>query len=175
MAAATSSVRDHKGAASGTGSETIDVDPAGTGEGGEGTHTYLLVDNQTDTPVAWTEQRMMTREVVETEGTIQLFAADVESGDIRQVSEGVHNYYGFSLAEGGGAPYLIGQRVSMSAPAELYRVDARTGEKRCETLAASTPIDRNNSGVLPDVLMSNGTAISMRLVRKVWVELIFLR
>ena len=64
----------------------------------------------------------------ETEGTIQLFAADVASGEIRQISEGDHNYYGFAVAEGEGGRKLIGQRVSISAPAELYRVDARSGE-----------------------------------------------
>ncbi len=64
----------------------------------------------------------------ESEGTIQLFAADAESGEIRQISEGDHNYYGFAIAEAEETPTLIGQRVSISAPAELYRVDARTGE-----------------------------------------------
>ncbi|MCP3955769.1 MAG: hypothetical protein GY697_26670, partial [Desulfobacterales bacterium] len=36
----------------GTGSETIDVDPAGSGEGGAGTHTYLLSALQTATVTA---------------------------------------------------------------------------------------------------------------------------
>ncbi|MCP3877752.1 MAG: hypothetical protein GY701_05080, partial [Sulfitobacter sp.] len=36
----------------GTGSETIDVDPAGSGEGGPGTHTYLLSALQTATLTA---------------------------------------------------------------------------------------------------------------------------
>ena len=36
----------------GTGSETIDVDPTGTDEGGPGTQTYLLVDNETVTLTA---------------------------------------------------------------------------------------------------------------------------
>jgi Tol biopolymer transport system component len=82
----------------------------------------------------------------ETEGTIQLFAAEVESGRIRQVSEGVHNYYGFALAEGDGGPYLIGQRVSMSAPAELYRVDARSGETARLTFLTAPIIDRLELG-----------------------------
>ena len=64
----------------------------------------------------------------ETEGTIQLFAAEAETGEIRKVSEGDHNYYGFAIAEGEDGRSLIGQRVSISAPAELYRVDERTSE-----------------------------------------------
>jgi hypothetical protein len=44
----------------------------------------------------------------------------------------------------------------------LYGLDVRTGKKLYEALVESTPVNRNNSGALPDVLMSNGTTISMR-------------
>ncbi len=64
----------------------------------------------------------------ETEGAIQLYAAELGSGEIRQLTEGDHNYYSFGVAEPEEGRYLIAQRVSMSAPAELYRVDATTGE-----------------------------------------------
>ncbi len=95
---------------------------------------------------AWSADSRTIYFTSETEGTIQLFAAEVESGQIRRVSEGTHNYYGFSVAEGDGGPYLIGQRVSMSAPAELYRVDARTGETDRLTFLTAPIIDRLELG-----------------------------
>ncbi|MEJ2343519.1 MAG: S9 family peptidase [Gemmatimonadales bacterium] len=95
---------------------------------------------------AWSADSRTIYFTSETEGTIQLFAADVESSQIRQVSEGVHNYYGFAVAEGDGGPSLIGQRVSMSAPAELYRVDPRSGATQRLTFLTAPIMDRLELG-----------------------------
>lgn len=64
----------------------------------------------------------------ETAGTVQLFEAEVVSGSIRQITDGVYNYGGFGVAEGEGGTYLVASRVSMSAPAEIYRIDTSTGD-----------------------------------------------
>jgi dipeptidyl aminopeptidase/acylaminoacyl peptidase len=63
----------------------------------------------------------------ETLGTIQLFVVNVNTGRIRQITEGQHDYGAFGLAESGSQTRIIASRVSMSAPADLYRVDPESG------------------------------------------------
>ena len=77
---------------------------------------------------AWSEDGRTIFFSSAVEGTIQLYSAEAETGKIRRITEGPHNYYAFDIAEGAGARALIAQRVSMSAPAELYRVDPTTGQ-----------------------------------------------
>jgi len=63
----------------------------------------------------------------ETRGTVQLYEASLDGG-IRQLTEGVHNYGGFGLSTAGDGVALIASRTSMSAPAELYRIDVASGD-----------------------------------------------
>jgi dipeptidyl aminopeptidase/acylaminoacyl peptidase len=63
-----------------------------------------------------------------TQGTVQIFAAGVESGDIRQITDGVCDYTSIDLSEVGGRVALVAGRRSMSSPTEIYRVDPATGE-----------------------------------------------
>lgn len=65
-----------------------------------------------------------------TQATVQLYALqpDIKKGSkIRQITTGLNDYTAFDLAEDGKNTYLIGTRVNMSTPAELYRVDAKNG------------------------------------------------
>ena len=75
-------------------------------------------------------------------GTVQLYAAQVDPGTIHQLTAGVHNYGGFAVAETAGKGSLIASRVSMSSPAELFRVDAATGEAVQLTFANKPLLDR---------------------------------
>jgi dipeptidyl aminopeptidase/acylaminoacyl peptidase len=59
------------------------------------------------------------------QATYQLGAVAVEDGKYRQITQGEHNYTSFDLA----GDNLIGARMSMSAPTELYRVNAKKGEQ----------------------------------------------
>jgi murein DD-endopeptidase MepM/ murein hydrolase activator NlpD len=61
--------------------------------------SYLMVDNQTGAPVAWTAQRAITREVVETEGTIQssLFLAGKEAGLSDAMVMKLANIFGWDI------------------------------------------------------------------------------
>ncbi len=61
-----------------------------------------------------------------TKGTYQLFALEVDTRQVRQITRGQHNYYGF-VPNGG---HLIASRASMSMPHELYRVDSQNGTAR---------------------------------------------
>ncbi len=77
---------------------------------------------------AWSADGTTIYFTSEVEGTIHLHTADVGVGQIRQITEGQHNYYSFEVADGGDSRSLVAQRVSMSAPAELYRVDPTSGD-----------------------------------------------
>jgi dipeptidyl aminopeptidase/acylaminoacyl peptidase len=58
------------------------------------------------------------------EATYQLFAIDVAGKKARQITEGVHNYADPFVA----GSDLVASRVSMSAPAEIFRVNAKNGK-----------------------------------------------
>jgi dipeptidyl aminopeptidase/acylaminoacyl peptidase len=79
-------------------------------------------------------------------GTVQLYVASVAGGQIRKITEGVHNYGGFGLAGGSGGTHIIASRTSMSAPADLYSVDPATGEATQLTFANSDILDRITMG-----------------------------
>ncbi|MEJ2238404.1 MAG: S9 family peptidase, partial [Gemmatimonadales bacterium] len=61
------------------------------------------------------------------QGTVQLFVADITHNDIRQITEGQHNYGSFDVAETSRGTLLIAARQSMSAPTEIYSVDPLSG------------------------------------------------
>ncbi len=56
--------------------------------------------------------------------TDEIYSLDLVSGKIRKHTEGVHNYT-FVIPNG---DHLIATKVSMSKPAEIYRVDPATGK-----------------------------------------------
>lgn len=56
--------------------------------------------------------------------TYQLFALDVASKKAKAITQGRHDFNAFKVA---GPATLVGQRVSMSTPAELYAVDIKSG------------------------------------------------
>jgi len=87
------------------------------------------------------------------EATIQLCSIDVNSKKFAQITEGNHNYYTFKVMEKG----LIGLRVSMSMPAELYYV---AGNGR------STQITEVNKELLSTLKMGKVEARTIKTVDK---------
>jgi dipeptidyl aminopeptidase/acylaminoacyl peptidase len=65
------------------------------------------------------------------EATVQLFSMDMRAKSmvppITQITRGVHDFTGFQEAMMDDDPVLIGTRMSMSAPVELYQVDPESG------------------------------------------------
>jgi len=96
-------------------------------EGGPAREISVGFDLDVSSP-KWSEDGRTIFFTSAVEGTIQLYSADAETGEIRRITEGPYNHYAFDISEGAGGRGLIAQRVSMSAPAELYRVDPATGE-----------------------------------------------
>nr|MBS0038299.1 S9 family peptidase [Saprospiraceae bacterium] len=84
------------------------------------------------------------------EATFQIFSLNIENGEKKQITDGVHNYYGFAVH----GDFLIGEKSTMSMPNELFRVNIRTGEEKQMTQANT------------DLLSS----IEMGEVKSEWVE-----
>lgn len=84
------------------------------------------------------------------QATIQLFEMDLKKRKPRQVTDGIHNIYGFKIA-GGNA---VVDRVSMSAPAELYRVELASG--------TATQVTFTNKKMLSEITMGK---VEKRMVK----------
>lgn len=57
--------------------------------------------------------------------TVNIYNMNIADGKINKVTEGIHDYHSVALA----GDKLIGSRVSMSKPAEIYRIDPKTGKQ----------------------------------------------
>ena len=69
--------------------------------------------------------------------TYQLYQLNIASRQIRQITEGWHNYNSLALA----GEYLVGERMSMSAPTEIYRVRIADGTQQQLTFVNQTILD----------------------------------
>ncbi len=76
--------------------------------------------------------------------------------------ESVWPIHGSVLVLDGVAYFAAGRSSFLDGGILLFGLDVRTGEKLYETSAESIPVDGNNSGALPDVLVADGTTINMR-------------
>jgi dipeptidyl aminopeptidase/acylaminoacyl peptidase len=84
-------------------------------------------------------------------GTVQFYVTSVpggqtSAGQIRKITDGVHNYGGFGLTNSAGGTGIIASRTSMSAPADIYSVDPTTGAATQLTFANSDILDRITMG-----------------------------
>ncbi len=74
--------------------------------------------------LTWTKDSKSIYFISDWHATDEIYRMDISSKKITKITEGVHNYQ--SVIPVGNQ--LIAKRVSMSKPAELYRVDAKTGK-----------------------------------------------
>ncbi|MCL2131444.1 MAG: S9 family peptidase [Lentimicrobiaceae bacterium] len=72
--------------------------------------------------------------------TYQIFALDIAKQQIRQITQGRHDYRSFALADNNT---LIGIRESMESPADIYRIDIKKGTQ--------TQLTNINKEILQDV------------------------
>lgn len=86
--------------------------------------TYLTKEfDQNVDQYVWGEDSKSIYFVSGIKGTDQLYKIDIESKAISQITKGVHDYT--TCLKNNGV--LVGQRMSMSMAAELYKVDETTG------------------------------------------------
>ncbi len=75
--------------------------------------------------------------------TYQMYSLSIESGEITQITEGHHNYNSVMLA----GDHLLGTKMSMRSPVEVFRIDPETGEE--------TQITRVNQEILESIELAN--------------------
>jgi dipeptidyl aminopeptidase/acylaminoacyl peptidase len=73
-----------------------------------------------------------------TDFTYQMFQIGADDKKIRRITEGLHDYTGLQVAGNS----LIGIRVSMTSPAEVFAVDPQTGSARQISSVTADPWDK---------------------------------
>lgn len=71
-------------------------------------------------------------------GTYQLYSTSIDGGEPKALTEGQHDYHDVALA----GEWLVGSRVSMVKPAELYRVPLGGGREEQITAINSELLDK---------------------------------
>ena len=74
--------------------------------------------------LSWTKDSKSIYFISDWHATDEIYRMDMGDGKINKITEGVHNYQSVHPV----GDKLIAKRVSMSKPAELYSVDAKTGD-----------------------------------------------
>ena len=97
---------------------------------------YSAGFDQSSSSFAWSEDSRMLYFISGIHATYQIFSLDPESGVISQLTRGDHNYT--SVAPAGD--YLVGSKMSMSMPVEIFRVHRENLEEQ--------PLSFVNAGIL---------------------------
>ncbi len=74
----------------------------------------------------WSEDGKKLYFISGTEATYQIYFISPDSKKIGQVTSGIHNYTSFALA----GDYIIGTKMSMSYPVEIFKIDSDGKEKQ---------------------------------------------
>lgn len=109
-------------------------------ETGEKTDFSAKFD-QCCTSFSWADDSKTLYFISDTYATDQIYALNIENGEIRKVTEGIHNYISVSFA----GDRLIAGKQSMSHPTELFSVNPETGE--------STQITSVNDNIFDQLTM----------------------
>lgn len=75
--------------------------------------------------------------------TEQIFSLDLATNTFTQITQGTHNYTGFSLAQN----FAVANKMSMSYPTEIFKVDLSTGSE--------TQLSFVNKDILDKITMGN--------------------
>jgi dipeptidyl aminopeptidase/acylaminoacyl peptidase len=99
--------------------------------------------DQNSTVLKWSADSKSIIFISNIQATEEIHKLDLTDGSIVRVTNGIHNYQSVSPA----GNYLVAMKVSMSQPAELYRVDPVSGKDE--------PITSVNKGILDQLTMGN--------------------
>jgi dipeptidyl aminopeptidase/acylaminoacyl peptidase len=89
--------------------------------------------DQSSSDFVWSADSRTLYFISGTYATYQLYALDMESSSIKQITSGHHNYQSVTVAapydgsQGESSESLIATRMSQSMPTEVFRVDPSTG------------------------------------------------
>lgn len=91
-----------------------------------GEKTYLTLDfDYSPSNIQWTSDGKSIYFIAGVEATHQIYTMDIESKKIEAVTEGLHDYHSVAFA----GNMLIGDKVSMLSPAEIFSINPETGEE----------------------------------------------
>jgi len=102
---------------------------------------YTVDFDQNARSLSWGQNGKEIYFISNIHATDEIFSLTLENGKIERLTDGIHNYQTVQPA----GDKLVAQRVSMSHPAELYRVDPKTGTAKMLTEV--------NKGILDQLTM----------------------
>lgn len=80
--------------------------------------------DQNATLMNWSPDSKTIYFISDWHATEEIYKMEITSGKISPVTNGIHDYHNVAVA----GKYLVAEKVSMSQPAEIYRVDPVTGK-----------------------------------------------
>ncbi len=81
--------------------------------------------DQSSTNFSWSKDSKNLYFISGINATYQIYALGIETGAIKQITTGRHDYNDISFENG----VLIGTKVSMIMPAEIYKIDENSGQE----------------------------------------------
>jgi dipeptidyl aminopeptidase/acylaminoacyl peptidase len=92
-----------------------------------GEKTYLTPDfDYSPSNIQWTADGKSIYFVAGVEATHQIYKMDMATREIKAITEGLHDYHSVAIA----GDMLIGDKVSMVFPAEIFSINPVTGEQK---------------------------------------------
>jgi dipeptidyl aminopeptidase/acylaminoacyl peptidase len=92
--------------------------------------------------LTWTNDSKSIYFISDIQATDEIFRLDIEADRITRITDGIHDYHDVAVAEN----HLVATKVSMSHPAEIYRVDPITGKDEPITTATKGLMDQLTFG-----------------------------
>ena len=103
---------------------------------------YSVAFDQNVQGLTWTEDSKSIYFISDIHATDEIFRLDLADGKISRVTDGIHNYQNVFIAKN----QLIATKVSMSQPAEIYRVDPVIGKDEPITTVTKGIMDQLTFG-----------------------------
>ncbi len=92
--------------------------------------------------LTWTSDSKSIYFVSDIQATDEIFRLDIEADKITRITDGIHDYHDVAVA----GNHLVATKVSMSHPAEIYRVDPITGKDEPITTVTKGLMDQLTFG-----------------------------
>jgi len=103
---------------------------------------YSVSFDQNVQGLTWTADSKSIYFISDIHATDEIFRLDLSDGKLSRITDGVHNYQNVLIA----GNQLVATKVSMSQPAEIYRVDPVTGKDEPITTATKGIMDQLTFG-----------------------------
>lgn len=103
---------------------------------------YSVSFDQNVQGLTWTADSKSIYFISDIHATDEIFRLDLADGKLSRITDGVHNYQNVFIADN----QLVATKVSMSQPAEIYRVDPVTGKDEPITTATKGIMDQLTFG-----------------------------